>query len=355
MADSGLYPFLPGAPYNYSYGKAPASMGNDQLEWETSRQLDYGVDARFFNGRLSLGIDYFDKRTEGLLIAGVVPSLIVGGKASPLNAGNVSNKGVEIELGWRDRIGDFTYSVRGNIATLKNKVTYLHPSVSRISGYTFCNKVVSVFETGHPVWHMYGFKYSHINKETGDAVMVDLNNDGQINDDDKTDIGCAIPDFTYGITLTAQYKGFDFTLFGTGAAGNDVFMGLRMTDKLNSNVLKEEFFDGRWIPGADNSNATVPAAASNMDEYLYSDAMVKDGSFFKIKQIQLGYTLPVNLVKKAKINNVRVYCSLEDFFTFTKYKGMDPEVTAGTGAAQGFDVGGYPISKKVVAGINITF
>ncbi len=355
MADAGIYPFLGNAPYNYVYGKAPSFMGNDELEWETSRQIDYGIDARFLNSRLSLGIDYFDKKTEGLLISGVVPSLIVGGTASPLNAGNVSNSGWEVELGWRDHIGDFSYSVRGNIATLKNKVTYLHPSVSRISGYSFCNKIVSVFETGHPVWHMYGFQYSHIDPETGDAVMVDLNNDGQINDDDKTDIGCAIPDFTYGITLNAQYKGFDLTVFGTGASGNDVFMGLRMTDKLNSNVLKEEFYDGRWIAGSDNSHATAPAASSNLDEYLYSSAMVKDGSYFKIKQIQLGYTLPQSLVRKATLNNVRIYCSLEDFVTFTKYKGMDPEVTAGTGSSQGFDVGAYPISKKIVAGINITF
>lgn len=355
MSQTSIYPFLGGAPYNYNYGSIPTSMGNDKLEWETSTQNNFGIDTRFLNGRLSFSMDYFEKKTDGLLIAGVTPSLIVGGVASPLNAGNVKNSGFEFELGWRDNINDFTYSVRANLSTLRNKVTYLHPSIPRLNGYRFSNNDISAFEKGYPVWHFFGYKFDHIDMETGEAVMMDITGDGMVNEDDKTDIGCAIPDLTYGITITAAYKGFDLTVFGQGTAGNDMFMCLQMQDKLSSNRLKEVFYDGRWIAGQDNSNATRPAANASMSQYLFSDAMVYDASYFKIKQIQLGYTFPAKWMKKAKISNLRIYCSLDDFFTFTKYKGMDPEASTGTGNAQGIDVGGYPISKKVVAGLNITF
>lgn len=355
MAQTAIYPFLPGSPYGYLYGSRPSTMGNEDLEWETSTQNNFGVDSRFFNGRLSFSVDYFEKKTDGLLISSITPSLIVGGVASPMNAGNVKNSGFEFELGWRDNIKDFSYSVRANLSTLKNKVTYLHPSITRINGYTFSNNVISAFESGYPVWHFFGYKFDYIDLETGEAVMKDITNDGMVNEDDKTDIGNAIPDITYGITITAAYKGFDLTIFGQGTAGNDMFMCLQMQDKLSSNRLKEIFYDGRWIAGQDNSHATRPAADASMSQYLFSDAMVYDASYFKIKQIQIGYTFPEKWMRKAKISNLRIYCSLDDFFTFTKYKGMDPEASTGTGSAQGIDVGGYPISKKVVTGINITF
>lgn len=355
MASTGTYPFSSSSPYDYSYGISPSTMGNDDLEWETSTQNNFGIDARFLADRLTFSMDYFTKKTEGLLISGVVPSLIVGGTASPLNAGNVENKGFEFELGWRDHIKGFNYSIRTNLSTLSNEVTYLHPSITRMEGYSFATKTISAFEKGHPVWHYYGYKFSHIDMESGAPVMTDLDGNGQITDDDRTDIGSAIPSLTYGITLNAAYKGFDLTVFGTGAAGNDIFMCLQMPDKLSSNRLKEVFYDNRWIAGADNSSATRPAASADLGEYIYSAAMVYDGSYFKIKQIQLGYTLPKQWLQKAAIGNMRVYCSLEDFFTFTSYPGMDPEVSAGTGSAQGVDVGGYPISKKVVFGLNLTF
>lgn len=355
MSQNSIYPFLAIPPYGYSYGSQPATMGNEELKWETSTQNNIGLDARFLNGRLSFSMDYFIKKTDGLLISGITPSLIVGGVASPMNAGNVKNTGFEFELGWRDNINGFTYGVRANLSTLKNKVTYLHPSITRINGYTFSLNTISAFESGYPVWHFYGYKFDHIDPATGDAVMKDITGDGIVNEDDKTDIGCAIPDLTYGLTLTAAYKGFDLTVFGQGTAGNDMFMCLQMQDKLSSNRLKEVFYDGRWIAGQDNTHATKPAADASMSQYLFSDAMVYNASYFKIKQIQLGYTFPQKWMRKAKISNLRIYCSLDDFFTFTKYKGMDPEASTGTGNAQGIDVGGYPVSKKVVCGLNITF
>jgi TonB-linked SusC/RagA family outer membrane protein len=353
MATGTPYPFATGGDFGYVYGARPSVLGNSELTWEVSEQTDFGLDARFLRDRLTLSVDYFQKETEGLLVSGTTPSLIVGGTASPINAGNVMNKGWEFELGWRDRLGDFQYGVRGNLSTLSNEVTYLHPSLTRINGNVFFNVPVSVFQQGHPVWAFYGYKFSHVDPATGEPVMQDTDGKAGINEDDKTVIGCAIPTLTYGITLTAAYKGFDLVVFGSGAAGNDIFMTIQRTDQLLSNRMKEVWYDGRWKKPGDN--VTVPAAKAQLSEYIYSDAMVYDGSYFKIKQIQLGYTLPQQWLKKIAIGSLRVYCSLDDFFTFSKYPGFDPEASSGTGSAQGIDKGSYPISKKVVAGVNITF
>lgn len=352
MTSYGSYSFT-GTP-SYTVGARPSSMGNKELSWETSTQTNIGIDTRWFNGRLSFNMDWYIKKTDGLLLNGVQPSLIVGGTASPMNAGNVENKGLEFDLGWRDRIGDFFYSVSANLSTLSNKVTYLHPSVSRINGTTFSNNTITMFEVGKPVWFFYGYEYAGID-ENGEAIFNDLDGDGEITENDRTNIGCAIPDLTYGITLTAAWKGLDLTVFGSGVSGNDIFMCIQRQDKLMSNRMKEIFYDGRWIAGADNTQATKPGAGASYEKYLFSDAMVFDGSYFRIKQIQLGYTLPLKWTSRIHMSNARIYCSLDDFFTFTKYKGMDPEASAGTGASQGIDKGGYPTSKKIVFGVNVTF
>lgn len=352
MALGSLYPLVLGN--SYVTGAAPSTMGNDELKWETSEQVNVGVDARFLNDRMTLSIDYFDKKTKDLLVSGTTPSLIIGGSTSPMNAGNVSNKGWEFELGWRDRIGDFNYGIRANLATLKNKVTYIDPSITRLSGVNFHTNTITYFEEGYPVYYFRGYKFKGVNAETGNPMFYDLDESGDLNDGDLTYIGDAIPDFTYGITLTAGWKGFDLTVFGTGSQGNDIFNCINRPDFAASNKQKEVFYDNRWTPS--NTQGTVPrAGAANMDKYQISDALVYDGSFFKIKQIQLGYTLPKQWVKKLCISNLRIYGSLDDFFTFTKYPGFDPEAAANSTSGMGVDKGSYPCSKKVVLGFNIEF
>ena len=239
------------------------------------------------------------------------------------------------------------------IVKLKNKVTYLHETLERIESTTSAGiGVMNYFEEGHPIWYMRGYECTGIDSQTGDPIFKDMNDDGIIGDADQTEIGSAIPDFTYGITLTAAWKGFDLTIFGSGSHGNDVFAGYNRTSRMKANTLKE-FYDGRWTTAGDNAKY-ARSNPSNYDKYLKSSKFVFDGSYFKIKQIQLGYNLPKNLLKQIGLSNLRLYCSLDDFFTFTKYPGFDPEFTS-TGSAMGLDMGSYPSSKKVVFGLNVAF
>lgn len=352
MVQSGFYPFTSGI--NYVRGVSPSTMGNEDLKWETSEQTNIGLDTYLFNSRLSLSVDYFNKKTKDLLIWNTTPSLEIGGKTSPINAGNVSNKGVEFEVGWRDHIKDFTYGIRANLATISNKVTYIDPSITRLAGSTFHTYTMTYFEQGYPVYYFRGYKFAGIDPNTGNPTFEDLDNSGDIGDGDLTYIGDAIPDFTYGLTLTAAYKGFDLTVFGIGSQGNDIFNCINRPDYAAANKQKALFYTDRWT--SQNTHATQPrAGASDMDKYACSSAMVFNGSYFKIKQIQLGYTLPKKLTAKVAVSNARIYLSLDDFFTFTKYKGFDPEASSNATSGMGIDKGAYPMSKKVVLGFNIDF
>lgn len=343
----GHYPFSNDINYDQAY--APSSAGNNELKWETSEQVDLGLDARFLNNRLSFSFDYFNKKTKDLIVSGIMPSTVVGVDASPVNAGNVTNKGMEVEVGWQDHIGDFSYSIRGNLATVKNKVTYLHSSLTDgINGTEFPGYgVITKFEVGQPAWYFYGYKYTGVNQETGDPTFADLNDDGSIGDADKTYLGKGLADFTYGITLSAAWKGLDLIVFGSGSQGNDIYSCLSREDYAVNKLI--HFTENRW--SETNRNGQNPRASANeMSKYATSSACVFDGSYFKIKQIQLGYTIPKTLISRLALSNVRAYVSLEDFFTFTKYIGFDPETTN-----QGLDMGTYPTSKKVVVGLNVTF
>ncbi|MCI1786004.1 MAG: TonB-dependent receptor [Bacteroidales bacterium] len=349
IASDGSYP-VDGS--NYIVGYSPTSTGNDDLRWETSEQFNVGADARFFKDKLAISADWYVKKTKNLIVTGIKPSTVVGVTASPVNAGDVENKGFEFEVKWQDRARSFNYGVNANIATLKNKVTYLHESLDAIDGTKYRNYgIITRFEKGYPAWYFYGYKYTGTDPATGNATFEDRNESGTITDADKTNLGSGIPDFTYGITLTAGWKGFDAVVFGTGSQGNKIFSCLSVVDYASNRLTA--FTKDRWTTS--NTKGSMPAAnASNWTNFITSSGCVFNGSYFKIKQIQLGYTLPKNLTGKVKIERVRVYGSLDDFFTFTSYPGFDPEVT-GVGNSLGVDKGSYPTSKKVVFGVSLTF
>ena len=233
-------------------------------------------------------------------------------------------------------------------------MTYLDPSISRLTGASVNNSQwpsATAFEKGYPVWYFRGYKTNGIDPETGDINIIDTNGDGVINTTDFTYVGSAIPDITYGATVNLAYKGFDFTMFLQGQAGNDILMGILRTDRPTANKLAI-FYEDRWTPT--NKNASRPAAnVSSM--YWSSDQMIFNGSYMKIKQLQLGYTLPKSVTNKLHIGNTRVYVSLDDFFTFTSYPGMDPEASSENNNSIGIDRGYFPISKKVMFGLSLNF
>ena len=346
---------------SYISGYYPNQLANASLKWETSTQLNFGIDSRFLNNRMTFTFDWFDKRTEGLLVS-ATPPLFTGYTSMYVNGGNIKNTGFEFDLGWNDNIGNFRYGIKANLATLKNKVTYLDPTITRINGTGFfLTNDYTVFEEGYPMWYMRGYVIEQINPENGEPVFKDLNGDGEINEMDKTMIGSGLPDFTYGITLNASWKGFDFSIFGTGSQGNDMFMCLYRPDRITGNRLQFHF-DERWTESYRNATRPRPGA-SGFDRYIQSSGMIFNGAFFKIKQIQLGYTAPRSLTSKIFVNNLRLYISLDDYFTFTSYPGFDPEVSVNTrteqdevtGSGVGMDKGAYPVYRKTTLGINITF
>lgn len=350
IGTSGIYPI--GNSTNYLTAYKPTSTGNNDLKWETSEQFNVGTDLRLLDDRFTFTMDWFLKKTKDLLISSYTPSTVVGVTASPINAGDVENRGFEFEIGWQDSVGDFHYGINANAATLHNEVTYLYEALSNgISGVSYRFSPITRFEKGYPAWHYYGYQFTGIDPTNGEAMFADVNNDGEVTEADKTDIGSGIPKITYGLTFTAAWKNFDFAIFGSGAAGHQIFCALNRVDYAVNKLTV--FTNDRWTP--EHTNATNPkAGASSQTDWMQSSASVFDGSYFKIKQIQLGYSIPKNILEKVMLSNARVYVSLEDFFTFTKYPGFDPEI-AETGNALGVDFGSYPTAKKVVFGLNITF
>ncbi|MCR4910624.1 MAG: TonB-dependent receptor [Bacteroidales bacterium] len=344
--------------FTYQTKYVPAQLANPGLKWETSEQLDFGLDLRMFKDRLSLTADWFKKDTKDLIIQKINVPYEAGNIAAPVNGGNITNNGVELELSWKDQIGDFFYSVSGNIATLNNMVTWLNPNVSdsRIMSATSINFLgaPSAFEVGYPIWYFRGYKVDHLD-ENGDPVIANLSGDaeGSIDENDKTMIGKPLPDFTYGLTITLGWKGFDFTLFANGSQGNDMFMCYN-----NASLLYglKSVYDQRWTPSHTNTRFARPqASTATINQYLLSDAFIFDGSYFRIKQIQLGYTVPQTLTRKAAIEKLRVFASLDNYFLFTSYPGLDPEISTNAVNAIGLDLGAYPTTKKMVFGVSVTF
>ena len=331
------------------YGSAPDKLANPSLTWETSEQIDFGIDARFLNNRLTFGFDYFDKRTKDLLFSVSIPSEL-GFTTVVTNGGNVLNRGLEFELGWRDRIGDFSYGISANFSSLHNEVLELAEGATptyKGDASSTNYQIRTAFEEGHSIWYLNGYIYEGVDAE-GNPKYKDLNGDGEIGTDDMTDIGRTTPSFTYGINITAAWKGFDFLLNGYGQGGNKILPVLHRTGYKNT---LQYYLDesGKAIPDAGKTvSPDIPFWSSTGN--LFS------GNYFRIKQLQLGYTLPANITKKAAISALRFSVSLDDFFTITNYPGLDPETASTTNfSGAGLDWGSYPTMKKVVLGVNITF
>ena len=329
-------------------------LPNPNIKWETSRQVDVGLDLRMLNERLTFSVDWYNKNTHDLLTSTTAPAN-TGAETVYVNAGLVNNHGTEFELGWKDTIGDFNYGISGNLSTVHNKVVK-GTSKDRVPGQKIWSSYdVTYFEEGYPLWYLRTFMVDHIDPATGAAVYKDFNNDGAITPDDRDFAGSGIPDFTYGLTLNLGWKGFDLLVLGAGSQGAELLYAVTRADALQQNTLKI-FYSDAW-KNASSSGYKYPKPDSSDKFYRCSNMRVYDASFFKIKQIQLGYTLPRKLVKKFAMSSLRAYVSLDDWFTFTKYPGLDPETShvGSSASGLGVDYGSYPISKKLVFGVNVSF
>ena len=329
-------------------------LPNPNIRWETSRQVDVGMDLRMLNERLTFSVDWYNKNTHDLLTSTTAPAN-TGAETVYVNAGLVNNHGTEFELGWKDTIGDFNYGISGNLSTVHNKVVK-GTSKDRVPGQKIWSSYdVTYFEEGYPLWYLRTFMVDHVDSATGAAVYKDFNNDGAITPDDRDFAGSGIPDFTYGVTLNMGWKGFDLLVLGAGSQGAELLYAVTRADALQQNTLKI-FYTDAW-QNASSAGYKYPKPDSSDKFYRCSNMRVYDASFFKIKQIQLGYTLPRKLVKKIAMSSLRAYVSLDDWFTFTKYPGLDPETShvGSSASGLGVDYGSYPISKKLVFGVNVSF
>ena len=264
-------------------------LPNPNIRWETSRQVDVGLDLRMLQERLTFSVDWYDKNTHDLLTRTTAPGN-TGAEYVYVNAGLVNNHGTEFELGWKDSIGDFSYGISGNLSTVHNKVVK-GTSPDRVPGQKIWSSYdVTYFEEGYPLWYLRTFIVDHIDQQTGAAVYKDFDNDGSITPDDRDFAGSGIPDFTYGLTLNAAFKGFDLLVLGAGSQGAELLYAVTRADALQQNTLRT-FYADAWK----NSSSTgyiYPKPDANDKFYRTSDMRVYDASFFKIKQIQLGYSLP---------------------------------------------------------------
>lgn len=353
-------------------GSKASRLSNPDLKWEESEQTDIGIDLGFFNGALTASIDYYIKKTNGMIIEMPIPSYV--GETKPLgNVGDMENKGVEFELGYKWNIGDAHFSVKGNATYLKNTLKNL----GNDTGYIDLDGIQGLSgggtrgSNGQPFPYFFGYKtdgvfqnmaevQAYVNKDgglimpdavPGDVRFVDVNGDGQITADDRTNIGNGTPDWTYGLNLNADWKGFDFNIFFQGVAGNEVFDGTFRSDVSSGNY--PSWMLGRWT-GEGTSNKYPRLALGDDTNWQVSDLYVCDGSYFRLKNITLGYTLPQNLTRKVCIERLRVYVQAENLATWTKYWGFDPEISSGA-TSLGVDRGVYPQARTFTIGANISF
>ena len=348
-----------GLPIDYlgQGGAQITGFANTNLVWETSTQTNFGIDLRALQNKLRFSVDYFKKTTEDLIVSD--GSLITPGSAgftsNEFNAGTIVNKGLEFEIGYANNDNAFKYQINANLSTLDNEVTeilFLPEGTSiRGAGAPQNDDGITRFTEGLPAWYFFGYQTNGVDPTTGELQRVDTDGDGNITNADKTFIGSPHPDVLFGGNIAFQYKAFDFNLQYQGSLGNDIFTSYNQPSRPITNK-PVHYFDERWQNPGDN--ATFPSAATITDAYD-TDLMVEDGSYMRIKQIQFGYTLPQRMTEKLHVNNLRLYLSLDDYFTFTKFRGLDPEIGNFGFNDIGVDRGYYPTAARMIFGLALDF
>jgi hypothetical protein len=316
--------------------------------------------------------DAYNKKTTGMLLTVKIPSY-VGATGDPYgNVASLTNKGMEMEVGWTKKINGVNINLKGNISHTKNTVTDIGLN-SFLTGAGFQSSAYEISRTivGYPIGSFYGFKRDGIfqtqsevtsyvdksgnqiqpNASPGDIRWADINGDGAITDSDRVVLGNPTPDWTYGFTASASWKNFDIVIFGQGVWGNQIFQGLRRLDLQNANWTTAAL--NRWTgPGTSNDFPRLVDGDPNSNFSYPSSLYLSDGAYFRIKTLQIGYSLPASFIQKAGIQKVRLYIGGNNLVTFTKYTGYDPEIG---GSSYGIDRGVYPQARSFMAGLNVSF
>lgn len=360
-----------GSSENVINGVKASGLANPDLKWEESEQLDFGLDFGFFNNALTLTADYYKKKTNGMLMEMNIPFYV--GEAKPIgNVGKMENSGIELEAAYKFRVSDWNFRVSANASYLKNKLI----EYGNESGWENLDSFqgtgdISRAENGKPFPFFYGYKTAGIFQNTdevnaykndkgellqptavpGDVRFVDVDGNGIIDANDRTDIGKGMPDWTFGFNLGVSWKNFDLNMMWQGTAGNDIYDATRRTDIATSNL--PSWMLNRWT-GEGTSNRIPRFVQGDNVNWQSSDLYVYDGSYLRLKNIQLGYTLPAALTQKVFISSLRFYVAAENLFTFTKYHGFDPEISSG-GTSLGIDYGVYPQARVWTIGASLSF
>lgn len=372
-------------------GARPSSASNPDLKWEQSEQLDIGIDAGFLENKLFLTTDYFSKKTKDLLVRST-PPLYTGNPAPWINAGDIENKGWEMDLSYKESFGDFKLSVGFNATYIKNKVLKQNDDLRLIGASVGVgNGNVNYFEEGYPAWYFWGYQAdgvfhtteeieAHVNEDgvelqpfaiPGDIKFLDINGvdslgnltgqpDGVIDDSDRTFLGQPYPKWLFGLNITMEFKGFDFAMLWQGVTGNSVYNGTYRFDLATTNNKPLMFWEEKWDylnPEADNGWFR-PTVEDRNQNFRVNSYFVENGAYLKLRQVMVGYTLPSKITEKIRISRLRFYVSADNLLTITKYKGGDPEIgqTNDDWAADvGIDRGFYPSAISVKFGVNVNF
>lgn len=355
-------------------GTGPTQIANPSLKWETSEQTNIGIDFATFEGSLGVTLDYYIKTTKDWLVTAPIP-MLVGNSAPVINGGSVRNSGIEAEIFYRRQIGDLFISASLNGAFNKNEVLEIRNSEQRLQDGSggFGQAGVLFAEVGTPMGVFYGVQTdgifqnqqeieNHVDSEgnliqpdavPGDIRFVDANNDGMISDADRVQIGNPFPDFTGGLNVTAEYRGFDFNMFFFAALGQEIYDATRRYD-MNGTNYRSDWLN-RWTgEGTSDKYPRVTFVDKNLNMKTVSDFFIYDGSFVRLRNITLGYTLPSAVTNFLTVDRLRIYVSSENLLTFTSYPGFDPEIGGGV-FNNGIDHGIYPQPRTFMAGIQITF
>ena len=353
-------------------GVKSSGLANPSLRWERSVQTNVGVDLGFFANALTFTFDYYNKSTDGMLIQVPVPAYV--GESSPWgNAGLMRNQGVEMEASYKfSPAKDLNFHIGGNATYLHNQLVNLGNDSGFMNLDSFQGAgTMTRAENGMPFPYFYGYKTNgifqnqaeidaYVNKDgekilpnavPGDVRFVDVNGDGKFTEDDRTNIGNGMPKWTVGLNFSASYKGLDFYMLWQGTFGNSILDVTRRVDISESNL--PAYMLNRWT-GEGTSNTIPRFVRGDAVNWQMSDLYVQDGSYMRLKNIQLGYTLPQKWTKKIFISSLRFFVGAENLLTLTSYRGFDPEISSG-GTSLGVDYGVYPQSRTFLCGLNLKF